>query len=80
LKDKETMPSRWKPPKEQRADADAVRMEQEFRRKLRDVLEYGSEDDFVAVLKAYKPDIGKEELRALIMRFRACAREKRGLC
>jgi len=42
------MTSRWKPPKEQQVDADAVRMEQEFRRKLRDVLEYGGEDDFVA--------------------------------
>jgi hypothetical protein len=74
------MPSRWKPPKEHRVDADAVRAEQEFRRKLSDVLEYGGEDDFVAVLKTYKPDIGKEELRGLIMQFHAYAREKRGLC
>jgi len=74
------MTTRWKPPKEQRVDADSIRSEQEFRQKLRDVLEYGGEDDFVAVLKAYKPDIGKEELQGLIMQFRVYAREKRGLC
>jgi hypothetical protein len=74
------MTSRWKPPKEQRVDAEAIRSERVFRQKLRDALEYGGEDDFVAVVKAYKPDIGKEELQGLIMQFHACAREKRGLC
>ena len=71
--------SRWKPPKEDRTDTEAVRREQEFQRKLRDVLEYGGEDDFVVVLKAYKLDIGKEELQASIMQFRAYVRERRGL-
>jgi len=61
-------------------DADAVRREQEFQQDLSDILEYGTEEDFVAVLKAYKPGIGKDELQALIMRFRDAAREKRGLC
>jgi hypothetical protein len=73
------MPRRWKPPKEERTDADAVRRRQEFQRKLGDVLEYGDEKDFVAVLKAYKPDIGKEELLESIMQFRVYVREKRGL-
>jgi hypothetical protein len=73
------MPRRWKPPKEDRVDLGAVRREQEFQRDLGDILEYGTEDDFVTMLKIRKPDIGKEELRALIMQFRVYVREKRGL-
>ena len=74
------MPRRWKPPKEDRTDADAVRREQEFQQDLSDILVYGTEDDFVATLKMHKPDIGKEELQMLIMQFRVYVREKRGLC
>ncbi len=73
------MPRRWKPPKEDRVDMDAARREREFQQDLADILEYGTEDDFVAMLKIRKPDIGKEELRMLIMQFRVYAREKRGL-
>ncbi len=73
------MPRRWKPPKEDRTDSEAVRRDAEFRRKLRDVLEHGDEDDFVAVLKSYKPEISKEDLRNAIMQFHVYAREKRGL-
>lgn len=69
----------WKPPKKDRTDAEAIRREQEFREKLRDVLVNGGEDDFVAVLKAYQPDISKEELLRSIMQFRVYVREKRGL-
>jgi hypothetical protein len=74
------MPRRWKPPKEDRTDADAVRREREFQQDLSDILEYGTEDDFVMALKNYKPDIGKEEFRQSIMQFRVYVREKRGLC
>jgi hypothetical protein len=73
------MPRRWKPSKEDRADLEAIRREREFQQDLADVLEYGTEDDFVVVLKAYKPDIGKDELKSAIMQFRVFAREKRGL-
>jgi hypothetical protein len=73
------MARRWKPPKEDRIDADAVRREEEFRQDLADILEYGTEDDFVAMLKIRKPGIGQEELRMLIMQFRGYVREKRGL-
>ncbi len=73
------MPPRWKPPKEDRTDPEMVRREQEFRQKLRDVLESGGEDDFVDVLKAYRPNMGKEELKESIMQFRVYVREKRGL-
>jgi hypothetical protein len=74
------MPSRWKPPKEDRTDAEAIRRERQFQQDLRDILEYGTEDDFVALLKKHTPDIGKEELKASIMQFRVYVREKRGLC
>ena len=73
------MPPRWKPPKEERTDAETLRREQELRRKLADIVEFGTEADFVAALKAYRPEVGKEELKALIMQFRAAVREKRGL-
>jgi hypothetical protein len=73
------MANRWKPPKEDRTDLDAVRREREFQQDLADILEYGTEDDFVAMLKLRKPDIGKEELQTLIMQFRVYVREKRGL-
>ncbi|HLW85144.1 MAG TPA: hypothetical protein VKR60_08020 [Candidatus Sulfotelmatobacter sp.] len=74
------MAGRWKPRKEDRTDAEAVRREQQFQQDLSDILEYGTEDDFVAALKNYKPDIGKEELQESIMQFRVYVREKRGLC
>jgi len=74
------MPRGWKPPKQERVDEEAVRREREFQRDLRDILEYGTEDDFVATLKMHKPNMGKEELRTLIMQFRVYVREKRGLC
>jgi hypothetical protein len=74
------MPRRWKPPKEDRTDSEALRREREFQQDLSDILEYGTEDDFVAMLKMHKSNIGKEELQKLIMQFRVYVREKRGLC
>lgn len=71
---------RWKPPKQDRTDAEAVRREKQFLQNLNDILEYGSEEDFIEALKIYKPDIGKEELQKSIMQFRVYVREKRGLC
>ena len=73
------MAGRWKPPKEDRTDTEAIRREREFQQDLGDILEYGTEDDFVAALKVHKPDIEKEELRTLIMQYRVYLREKRGL-
>jgi hypothetical protein len=68
----------WKPPIEERTDADVIRRKKELRKKLAEIVEYGTEEDFVAAVKAFKPDVGGEELRALIMQFRAAVREKRG--
>lgn len=73
------MAGRWKPRKEDRTDADAVRREEELRRKIPDIVEYGTEEDFVVAVKAYKPDVGKEELQTLIMQFRDAVRANRGL-
>jgi hypothetical protein len=73
------MATRWKPPKEQRTDADELRRRKELEQKLTDIISFGPEDDFVAGVKAYKPEIGEEELLALIMQFRAAVRERRGL-
>jgi hypothetical protein len=73
------MASRWKPPKEDRTDAEAVRRKRELAEKLAFAVEYGTEDEFVAAVKKFKPDVGKEELKAWIMRFHDARREKRGL-
>jgi hypothetical protein len=73
------MPSRWKPPKSERVDLEAELRKYELARKLNFAVEFGTEDDFVAAVKAYKPDVGTEELKAWITRFHDARREKRGL-
>ena len=42
-------------------------------------VEYGTEEEFVADVKKFKPDAGKEELKTWIMLFHDARREKRGL-
>ncbi len=73
------MASRWRPPKELRTDAEAARRKRELAEKLADAVEYGNEEDFVAAVKKFKPDVGREELKAWITRFHGARREKRGL-
>lgn len=73
------MAGRWKPPKEQRTDAEALGRKRKLAEKLADAVDYGTEEDFVAAVKVYKPEIGNEELKTWIMRFHAARREKRGL-
>jgi hypothetical protein len=73
------MPRRWKPPKEERTDIEKIRRKKELQQKLAELLEYGTEEDFVQAVKLRRPDVGAEELRALIRRFRDAVREKRGL-
>ncbi len=74
------MAGRWKPPKSERTDAEAVRRERRYQEDMSDILEYGTEDDFIAFLKLNRPDLGKEELQELVRQFHSYAREKRGLC
>jgi hypothetical protein len=69
----------WKPPKEQRTDAEKALRKRELAEKLAFAVEFGTEDEFVAAVKKFQPDVGKEELKAWIMRFRDARREKRGL-
>jgi len=66
---------RWKPPK----DAEEARRRREREDQLADIVRYGTEEDFVAAVKTYKPEVTKEELHDLIMQFRAAVREQRGL-
>jgi len=73
------MAGRWKPPKEDRIDTEAVRRKKELAEKLAFAVESGTEEDFVAAVKKFKPDIGKEELKAWITQFHDARREKRGL-
>ena len=73
------MPGRWKPPKEDRVDAEIVRRKRLLAEKLNGAAEWGSEEEFVAAVKEFRPDVGKEELKEWIMLFRAVRREKRGL-
>jgi hypothetical protein len=73
------MAGRWKPPKEDRTDAEAIRRKRELADKLAFAVEYGTEEEFVAAVKKFRPNVGKEELKAWIMRFHDARREKRGL-
>ncbi len=73
------MAGRWRPPKSERIDAEMVRRKKELAEKLAFAVEYGTEDEFVAAVKKFKPDVGKEELKTWIMRFHDARRAKRGL-
>jgi len=73
------MPGRWKPPKSDRTDAEVLRRKKDLAEKLAFEVEYGTEEEFVAAVKKFKPDVGKEELKEWIRRFHAARREKRGL-
>jgi hypothetical protein len=73
------MSPRWKPPKEDRTHAEVLRRKRELAEKLAFAVEYGTEDEFVAAVKKFKPDVGKEELKRWIMRFHDARRAKRGL-
>jgi len=73
------MPGRWKPPRDERTDAEAVRRKKELAEKLAFAVEFGTEEEFVDAVKKFKPDVGKEELKSWIMRFHGARREKRGI-
>jgi hypothetical protein len=73
------MAGRWKPPKEDRTDAETLRRKRELAEKLAFAVEYGTEEEFVADVKKFKPDVRKEELKAWITLFHAARREKRGI-
>jgi hypothetical protein len=73
------MAGSWKPPRKDRTDAELVRRKKILAEKLAFAVEYGTEEEFVAAVKEFKPDVDKEEIKAWIMRFHDARREKRGL-
>jgi len=60
-------------------DRNKLRVLREAREKLAELLDYGTEEDFVAAVKAWKPDATPDELKDWIRRFHSARREKRGL-
>ena len=60
-------------------DANKVRIQREARDKIRDLLDYGSEEDFIQALKSWKKDMLPEELAEFVNLYRAARIEKRGL-
>ncbi len=68
----------WRP-KPDYYDEDRLKAIAEIRRGLPDILEYGTEEDFVELVKKWLKDITPGDLKEWIMLFRAAVREKRGL-
>lgn len=60
-------------------DENKVRVQKEAHRKIKDLLEYGSEEDFIAAVKSWKKDITPKELLEFVNLYRAARIEKRGL-
>ena len=60
-------------------DQERLKAIAEIRRGLPDILEYGSEGDFVELVKKWIKDITPEDLTEWITLFRAAVRETRGL-
>src|SRR5258706_11390182 len=72
------MPRRWKPPKEERTDAEALRRKKELAEKLAFAVEYGTEDEFVAAVKKFKPDVGWKSSRPGLCGFTTPAAHSAG--
>jgi len=68
----------FEPPKSY-IDENKIRVQREAQAKIKDLLEYGSEEDFVAAVKSWKKDISQKELLEFIDLYRAARLEKRGL-
>ena len=60
-------------------DENKIRVKREAQSKIKDLLEYGSEDDFIEALKAWKKDISPKELQEFVNLYRIARIEKRGL-
>jgi len=60
-------------------DEERLKAIAEIRRGLPDILEYGTEEDFVELVKKWLKDITPEDLKEWITLFRSAVREKRGL-
>lgn len=60
-------------------DRNKLRVLREAREKLAELVDYGTEEDFVAAVKAWKPGVTPGELKDWIRRFHSARSEKRGL-
>lgn len=60
-------------------DEERLKAIAEIRRALPEILEYGTEDDFVELIKKWRKEVTPAELTEWIKLFRASVREKRGL-
>jgi len=60
-------------------DQERLKAIAEIRKALPDILEYGTEEDFVELVKKWRKEISADELTDWIKLFRASVREKRGL-
>ncbi len=60
-------------------DEERLKAIAEIRRGLPDILEYGTEEDFVELVKKWLKDITPEDMKEWVMLFRDAVREKRGL-
>lgn len=70
---------RFERPKRGYYDEERLKAIAEIRKALPDILEYGTEEDFVELVKKWRKEISAEELTDWIKLFRASVREKRGL-
>ena len=59
------MSGRWKPPKSERIDAEMVRRKKLLGEKLAFEVEFGTEGEFVAAVKEFKPDVRKRRVKRL---------------
>jgi len=73
------MAKRYWRPKPDYNDEERLKAIAEIRRGLPDILEYGTEEDFVQLVKKWLKDITPKDLREWITLFRAAVREKRGI-
>jgi len=58
-------------------DPEKVAIKKEADEKLRLILDYGDEEDFVKALKVWRKDLTPQELKRLIELFRVAHAEKR---
>lgn len=59
-------------------DREKTRRQRDAEVRLTHLLEYNDEQEFIKAVKEWR-DVTADELKDLVMLFRACQREKRGL-
>ncbi len=57
-------------------DKEQLKVKRVARVKIAELLEYGTEEDFVAAVKSWKPDLTPKELKEWVMLFRDAKNER----